>query len=704
MLIMIFAIQTIIVARYAWVQIVWSPELKKLAKEQWNHDIKISARRGEILDRNGATLAISGNAARVEAFSKKIDEAVKKNKTSREEIAAKLAPILNMSKDELLSRLNKKLPSGLPAQTITLARKIEKEQGDAVKELLLPGIIVSEDTKRYYPYDNLASQILGSTDIDGIGRSGLELHYEKDLAGIPGRFIGETDPNKRELPHESSEYNPPRNGNDLTLTIDQNIQFLVEKSLEQGLKQYKAKRISAIVMDPKTGEILAMANKPDFDPNNPIKGNANQSMELWSNRMVNESFEPGSILKVMTAAASIEENQVKSTDTFPCYGSYKVAGVTIRCWKPEGHGIQTFAQILQNSCNVGFMMLGEKLGKETLHKYFDAFGFSKKTGIDYPSEAKGLLRPVEKVGPVELATESFGQGISITGIQYMAALGAIANDGKMIEPHLVKKITYTDDEGNTSVVKEVEPKVVKQVVSVATARRLNEIMESVVTVGAAKQTYIEGYHIGGKTGTAQKAEKGSYVDGKFVSSLATIAPANNPRLVMLVSLDEPDPSNYFSGPTAGPITKQIYEDIFRYLSMQPDYTNSPNVPSAKVVIPELRGTNLEAAKAEFKKSNLNFEINGFGTIVYDMSPKPGTSVDEKTKVTLYMGNGKVNNKTVVVPDFTSMTRKEASDMASSLGLRVEFSGDGIVIGQNITPRTEVDKNTLLNIVLEQSGQ
>ncbi|TDT61863.1 stage V sporulation protein D [Fonticella tunisiensis] len=704
LLLIIFVVQMVIVGRYAWVQIVWSPELQKLAVEQWTQDIKISAKRGKILDRNGDPLALSGNVERVEAFTKSINEAEKNGKITKEEMAEKIAPILGVTKDEVLNKLNKTLPSGLPMSTITLARRIEKEQGNKIRDLNLPGILVSEDTKRYYPNGNLASHILGSTDIDGKGRAGLERYYDKYLAGVPGRFRGETDPYHRELPYTISDYEAPKNGSDIVLTIDETIQFFVEKALEKGLAEYKAKRASAIVMDPKTGEILAMANKPDYDPNNPVVGTVEESTALWRNRMINESFEPGSVLKVITAAAAIEENEVKDSDKFFCSGSYKVADRTIHCWKRTGHGLQTFPEILQNSCNVGFMMLGERLGKEKLYKYFNSFGLGQKTGIDYPAEEKGILMSIDKVGPVELATQAFGQGISVTGIQYATVLATIANDGKMVQPHLVKKIINTDENGNTSVVKEFTPQIVKQVISAETARHMREILESVVSEGGAKKAYIEGYHIAGKTGTAQKVVDGRYAQGKYISSFGSMVPASDPKLVLFVSIDEPDPSNYYSGSTAAPLAKSIYEDLFKYLNMEPDTSGQEQKHVNKVVLPELRGMGIKEAESTLKNIRLNYETDGNGSIVYDMSPKPGVSVDENSKVVLYLGNSKNDNTKVVVPDFTEMTRKEISELAASLGLKVSFNGDGIGVSQDVEPGTEVDKNTTVKIILEQPDE
>lgn len=641
LLVIIFLLQLGIVTRYAYIQIIWSPKLQKWAVEQWTHDIKIDAKRGKILDRNGNPLAVSGNVERVDAFMKDIFDAEKEKKITREEIAEKLSPILGISKETILAKFNKKLSNGQPIGSVTIARRIEKEQGNKIRELKLPGIVVSEDTKRYYPNGNFLAHVLGNTDIDGNGRAGLEYYYNDILKGVPGRFMGETDKFFRELPYRLATYVPPQNGSDIVLTIDEYIQYYTEKALEKGLQEYKAKQISAIVMDPKTGEILVMANKPDYDPNNPVKGSVEEALKLWKNRTVNDSFEPGSVLKILTAAAAIEEGIVSEKDRFVCNGSIKVANRIIRCWRTRGHGIQNFTNILENSCNVGFVILGQKLGKEKLHKYYSLFNLGKKTGIDYPGEALGQVRDVSKVGPVELATESFGQGISVTPIQFITILGSIANDGKMMQPHLVKRIVKTDDEGNTTVVKEFEPKVLKQTISKETANKLLLMLESVVKNGAANKAYIEGYRIGGKTGTAQKVIDGRYAPGKYISSFAAIAPIDDPKVVIFLSIDEPDPSNYYAGSTAAPLAREILEDVLRYMNVQPNIS-STNIPK-EVMIPEVRGKSIELAIKTLKELKLDYETQGNGTIIYDISPKPGIIVKENTKIALYLGTSE--NKT-----------------------------------------------------------
>lgn len=703
-LLIIFLVQAVIVGRYAWVQISWASELQKLAIEQWTSDTRIEAKRGNVLDRNGNYLALSGNVERVDVFMKDVLNAQKKNPNIKQEMAEKLAGVLNMDVVTVLAKLNKTLSNGQPLNNVSIARRIEKNVGNQIRELDLPGIVISEDTKRYYPNGTLLSHVLGTLNSDGDGRSGIELEYNDALKGIEGRSLGETDAYNREQASSLDNYIAPVDGNNVILTIDMSIQYFVEKAIEKGLKDFSAKGITCIVMNPETGEILAMANAPGYDPNNPVPGTVEEALESWKNDAVSKNFEPGSIFKVITSAAAIEENKLTESDTFACGGSYKVADRIIHCWKRTGHGTQNATQILQNSCNVGFMMVGERLGKETLYKYYDSFGLGEKTNIDLPGEENGILQDIKKVGPVELANLSFGQGISITAIQYMTALSTIANDGMMVQPHIVKAITSTDDDGNEKVIKEFGTTNLKQVITKDTSERLRKMLEAVVSVGGAKKAYIQGYHIGGKTGTAQKVINGAYQYGKYISSFAAITPCNDPKFAILVAIDEPDPSNYYSGSTSVPLVREILQDIFNYMNIEPDLSGNDAKSVVDVVIPEVRGCSVEDAKTILKNVSLDYETEGTGSVIYDISPKPGILVKEHTKITLYLGSGASSDETVAVPDFEGMTQKEIRNAAESVGLKVAFTGTGIGASQDIKAGKMVKKSTVINIILEDSDE
>ncbi|KMT21401.1 stage V sporulation protein D [Clostridium cylindrosporum] len=702
LLLIIFTVQLVIIGRYAWVQIMWSPQLQKWAKEQWTYDTKIDAKRGDIVDRNGEPLAVSGNVERVDAYLKDIRKAIDKNKTSKEKISSELAPILGLTQEEILKKLNKTLPNGLPMSSVTISRRIEKDQGDKIRELKLPGIVVTEDTKRYYPGGNSLSQVLGNTNIDGDGRAGIEKQYNQELKGIPGRFMGEADKFHRELPYNMSTYIKPTNGNDVVLTIDQSIQYFTEKALEEAVSKFRAKKANAVIMDPKTGEILAMASKPDYDPNKPVEGSASESMAKWKMPIVNENFEPGSIFKLFTSAAALEENLVTMNDKFVCNGSKRVGDGVRKCWKSSGHGVQTFPEILNNSCNVGYMELGEKLGKDKLYKYIDAFGLGKKTGIDFLGEEKGIIMPLSRVGVVETATIAFGQGVSITPIQFITAIGAFGNNGDVMKPHLVKKITHTDENGNTSVVKDFAPEISKKAISPETSKTIREMMEQVVIDGGSKKAGVEGYRIGGKTGTAQKVENGKYAPGKYVSSFAGIAPIDNPKFVLLLSIDEPDPAvAYYGGQTAAPTAHQLLQDILRYMGVAQDESILPE-NKQKVMIPDVRGIALEEAQKKLRDLKLEVEVVGTGKTVYDISPKPGMSVNQGTKVSLYLGVEENLKGKVAVPNFERMSKAEIEGVCKSLGLSVTFDGEGVAISQDVEPTTEVNKGSTIKITLQNT--
>ncbi|KPU44042.1 stage V sporulation protein D [Oxobacter pfennigii] len=695
--IMISLLIFLLIGRVGYIQLVKGAELQKLAVEQWTNDVKIDAKRGKIFDRNGNELAISANCERVDAYMKDIIKSQIEDPDIKAKIASELAKILGDKEEDILKKLNMTLSNGKPMNSVNIKRRIEKSQADEIRKLKLPGIIVSEDSKRYYPNGSFLSNVLGFTNVDGVGQEGIELKYDSELRGTPGRSIMEADLVRRELPYNISKYIEPVAGNDITLTIDENIQFYVEKAIEDALLVNKAKAVTAIVMDPTNGEVLAMANKPDFNPNTPrdMSGHTDfqDVIKSWSNRSVTYTYEPGSIFKVITAAAALSEGVVSDKDRFTCTGSMIVGDRRIKCWRTKGHGTQDFAQILQNSCNIGFMTLGERLGKEKMYKYIEAFGFGTPTNIDVTFEEGGYKRPVSKMGPVELANLSFGQGITVTPIQMATVFSIIANDGKMMEPHLVKKIQSVDKDGNIIEKKETQPKMVRQVISPEVAKQLRGYLEKVISVGGGKKAYVEGYSIAGKTGTAQKAEGGRYASGKYVASFVGMAPADNPKYVVYVSIDEPDPSNYYAGQIAAPLAGQIFKDIFVNANMKPDNSLKPVI---EVVIPNVIGLPVREAVNNLKNSGFEVEVKDKGTTVIDMNPLAGISVVSGSKVILYTGNGQNYNNKVIVPNLNGMSPKEASEVLSSLDLKLKAIGDGYVteqepqVGEEVTTGSTID--------------
>ncbi len=700
----IFVILTI---RLSYIMIVKRQDYEARAEEQWTSEVKIDARRGRILDRNGSELAVSANVYRVDFDLNSIRAYLKDNELTNSQIAPKIAEALNMKEADVLKKLETKLPSGAPAGSATLVRRIEKDQADKVKDLKIHGVIVSPDTKRYYPNNNFAAHLLGSTNIDGQGLTGVELEYNKELSGIPGMRIAELDSKSNDLPYTISKFVPPVEGKDVVLTIDENIQFFAEKAAEKALKDNKAKATSVLVFNPKNGEILAMANKPDFNPNNPFEGadkftgktEYDKVQKMWRNRLVNDTFEPGSIFKVITAIAAMQEGVVKPDDTFVCNGGLTFGKRKIKCWKTTGHGKLTFPEIIQNSCNVGFMELGEKIGKDKLYKYIDKYGFGKKSGIDLPGEASGIIKNPKNISATDLATISFGQTNTVNSVQYMSAFNAIANGGTLIQPHIMKEITHKDDSGVEVVDRKFEP-TEKAVSDKETTAQLRQYLERVVTAGSAKGTFIEGYHIGGKTGTAQKVnpENGTYEQGKYISSFVGMAPVSDPKITVMITIDEPSNGAYYAGVVTSPVAKSLFTDIFNYLESDFSKENDSAI-IRDVIIPEVRGKSIEEAKKILKDSKLDYNIEGNGTTVKSVKPYPGYSVKEGTKVTLYTNGNDNNKEAVIMPDVRGYSKDAASNLLKGLGISAIFEGEGKVTEQNVPSGELINKGTSVKLTL-----
>lgn len=682
-----------LVGRLSYLTIVKSYEYKSIAENQWTSDVKIEARRGKILDRYGHELAVSANVYRVDLDMNTLRKTQEKNNLTDQDVAVKLSGALNMEKDEVLKILHKKLPSGLPIGSATLKRRIEKEDADKARELKINGVIVSPDTKRYYPNNNFLAHVLGHTRSDGEGLTGVELTYNKYLAGIPGVKISETDNKSQDLPYTISEYTRPVPGKDVVLTIDDMIQHFCEKSAEQALKDNKAKAVTIIAMNPKNGEILAMANKPDYNPNSPwVEGKTfNELQKDWRNRAVSDTFEPGSIFKVITATAAMEEKVIdEETYQITCNGSTTIGNRTIHCWKRTGHGTESFVDILKNSCNVGFMDLGRKLGAEKLNKYIQRFGFGKKTNIDLPGEASGIIKKTENISETDLATISFGQTNTLTGIQYITALNAIANGGTWIKPHVMKEIVHYDDNGQKIVDEKFDDYEKKQVADKEVVDRLRGYLEKVVSEGGGSKAFVEGYNIAGKTGTAQKVIDGRYASGKYIASFGGMAPAEDPKITIFISIDEPDPSNYYAGQIAAPVAKQVFTDIFNYALKE---GQSDNVILKNVVVPEVRGMKKSEAVKVLKEAKLNFEIDDKGENIIDMTPKPGYTVEEGRKIVLYTGTSSNYNKEVVVPNLKGYSKEKAVELLNRLGIEVKIIGSGVVSEQSISAGQKVNRGT-----------
>ncbi|HAT4112817.1 TPA: stage V sporulation protein D [Clostridium perfringens] len=693
--------------RLLYISIFRSKDYKAMAEEQWTNEIQIDARRGRILDRNNRELAVTANVFRVDLDLITLRKYIDKKDTDNIEIAKLLAEALEMDEEKVLSRIELTYPSGNPANSATLIRRIEKEKADKVKELDINGVIVSEDTKRYYPNGDFLSHTLGTTNADGEGLSGLELYYNEELMGIPGVRVSEVAGNSTSNPYSETSFTPPVDGKDMTLTIDENIQYFVEKVAEDALNKHNADSVSIAVMNPNNGEILGMVNKPGFNPNNPYEGSeafkgkdeSAKLQNMWRNTIVSDAFEPGSIFKIITSIAAIEENIAGKDEVYYCDGSLNVAGKNIKCWKPGGHGVQNFNQTLENSCNVAFMEMGAKLGAEKLNEYIKLFGFGTQSGIDLPGEATGIVKNVEDISAVDLATISFGQTNTMNGIQFMTALNAVANGGDLIQPHIMKELSHKDDNG-TKIIDEVfVPKIQENIVDEKSTMRVKEALESTVSNGSSKDAGIEGIKVAGKTGTAEKVdpETGTYGAG-YIASFAGFAPYDNPQVSLIVIIDNPKNGEHFGGIVAAPFAGELFNNIFNYISLNEGQLDAKD---ESVIIPDLRGDKVTSAEKTLNELGINCVIEGDGTFVASVTPIPGYKVKKGDSITLYAGSRfDRNEKEIVVPDFRKLNKEEAEEILKSLGLKGEFEGEGEIKEQSISAGEIIKSGDKIKFKLE----
>ncbi|NNG66055.1 stage V sporulation protein D [Caldanaerobacter subterraneus] len=671
MLFLSFAVVFGLMMRLFFIQVVKGEEYQKMALPQWTLDVSLSGKRGYIFDRNGKVLAENISVSKISVIPKEIPD------SKRQVVAETLASILGLDRQKVLERISNK-----NLQEVLIAKQVDEEKAKAILRLNIDGVIVSEDMKRFYPESTLACHVLGFTGIDNQGLDGVELVFDNFLRGIPGKSTTPMDAIGRKIDTGEEEYFEPLPGYNVVLTIDETIQHFTEKALNQAMVHSKpSKGAVAIVMDPKTGEILALANRPNFDPNNPFEGPEEEWYRRWRNKAISDSYEPGSVFKTITASAALEEKVVSLHEQFYCPGYTTVAGHRINCWAT--HGSEDFVKGVQNSCNVVFVTVGQRLGVEKLYKYIRDFGFGKTTGILLPGEAPGLVLPEERVGPVELATNSFGQGIAVTPLQMITAVAAIANGGKLMQPQIVKAIV--DSKGK--VVKEFKPKIVRRVISEETSATMREILKSVVAEGTGKAGYIEGFDVAGKTGTTEK-----YMPGKYVASFVGFAPADDPKVIVLVVIDEPNnPETHFGSQLAAPVVKSILDDTLKYLEVQPRGVKKPET----VMVPDVRNMKLYEAERIILENKLDFILQGNGDTVFDQVPKPGALVNENTKIILYL-NG-VSTEEVVVPDLKGKSVKEATEILNSLGLRIKIKGTGFAVDQSPKEGTLVKKGEVVEV-------
>lgn len=682
----------VLVGRLAWIQFVHGGELQKKALEVRMRDIPVEAKRGSIFDRNGNELVTSISVDSIYVTPGHVKNA--------REAAEKIAPILGMDEEKLYERLNKK------SSFEWIKRKVDNDIAKQVRELDIPGVGFVEESKRYYLHPTLAPHVLGFTGIDNQGLIGIEKSFDEDLKGQDGRIVIEHDAAGRTIPEALHQYIPAKPGYDLVLTIDETIQYFVERELDKVVAERNPKFALAIVMNPETGGILAMGNRPTFDPNNW----ANEPREIWDkNPAIWYNYEPGSTFKIVTAASALEEGTVHLEDTFHDPGYYKVADRRIRCWKAGGHGTQTFTEVVQNSCNPGFIQVGLDMGQERFYKYIKAFGFGQRTGINLPGEAGGIVIPQKSATNLNIATISIGQSIAVTPIQLLTAAAAVANDGMLMKPQLVTEKRY-----DGKIVEKVKPEKVRQVIAPETARQLRGLLENVVANGTGRNAFVEGYRVGGKTGTAQVVgESGGYVSGRYVASFAGMAPIDDPKIVVLIVIAEPQGGIYYGGQIAAPVFAPIARDTLRYLGLpetpgvkKPKQPWEVEMPREEVYVPNVVNYPTEEAIKSIKAAGLQYQTNGEGNIVYEQTPRAGARVKSGTTVILELqpaaspGNG----DQVTMPNLKGLTIKEAGNLLEELGLRLLPEGSGLAVEQSVKPGSKVKAGTTIKIKFEPPNQ
>lgn len=609
-----------VIIRVFYIQVFEYHKLNQLAHDLWSRDLEIEADRGKIFDRNGEVLADNLTTTSLLLIPNQIKD--------KEITTKRLADVLNISYEDMKKHVYKKTsiervhPEG---------RRLSYDIAEKIQNLQLDGVYLVKESKRNYPYRDLLSHTLGYVGIDNQGLSGLELQYDSYLTGKNGaiQYFSDAHGNRLQM---SDIYKEPVSGMNIHLTVDLNIQKSIEREMDNIVDMFHPEMALAIVVNPKTGEILGMSSTPDFDPNQYQKYDSatlSRNLPIWS------SYEPGSTFKVVTMASAVEEKVVDIFhDRFYDAGKVNVDGSVLKCWKAGGHGDQTFLEVLQNSCNPGFVKLGQLLGKERLFSYINLFGFGEKSGIDLNGEGQGILFPLNRVGNVELATSAFGQGISVTPIQQVMAVSAVVNGGYLYQPYIVKSIS---DNTNT-VVKEYSKVLKRKVISQETSAIMRIALENVVAKGGGKSAYIEGYRIGGKTGTAQKSENGHYLVNNYIMSFMSVVPSNNPEAVLYLAIDNPKNTAMLSSYTTTPIARRILLDIIDALKIEKQdgaidkdlEWNDKEI----YVVSNVIGKSFSAAKKEL--AHFKIITEGEGEVVFEQSPKAGEVLEDGSQIRLFL--------------------------------------------------------------------
>ncbi len=678
--------------RLAWIQFVQGDYLQQKALEVRMQDVPVEAKRGTIYDRNRNELVTSISSDSIYVIPSQVKDP--------KHVANTLAPILETDPGKLLRIVSRR------SSYEWIKRKVKPEVSKKVKELNLEGVHLVEESRRYYRHETLAPHLLGFTGVDNQGLMGIEKSFDDVLKGKPGRILVEHDAAGRNIPDPLHKYLPPEQGNNLVLTLDENIQYFVERELDKVVATYRPKLAVAIVMDPQTGEVLAMGNRPTFNSNNwndVPKSVWDRNPAIWYN------YEPGSTFKIVTTSAAVSEKVVTSKERFYDPGYVKVADRNIRCWKAGGHGSLTFEEVVMNSCNPGFIDIGLRLGKERFYKYIRDFGFGQKTGIDLAGEAKGIIIDEKKATNLNIATMSIGQSIAVTPIQLLSATCAVANGGNLMKPLLVKEII--DNKGN--IVKTFNPEVIRKVLDSETVEQVKKLLENVVSSGTGRNAFVQGYRVAGKTGTAQVVgESGGYVAGKYVASFTGFAPVENPRVAITVMIAEPQGGMYFGGVIAAPVFQAIMQDTLHYLNIpdDPDLIKPPDpkawyeTSKTRIKVPNVVNYPVNEAVRRLRAQGLSFQTRGEGSMVYSQVPQGGAEAMNDVTIILDLNKPKLpGSDGITIPNFKGLTELEAKNLAEELGLRLEITGTGLAASQEPKPGQQLTRGSTVKVEFKPPG-
>lgn len=686
----------LLIARLVKVMVIDSEELENRAASQQTRNTTLSATRGKILDSTGVVLARNATAYKVVIWPSSIKD------DEKERVAKELSSLLDMDYAKVLEKVNAN------KQEIVLARQVERETVDKIESMKLGiGVGTAIDTKRYYSSGSLFSQLLGFTNIDGEGQAGLEQKYEKYLAGKNGRMVTETDGKQNPLPYGVQEIIEANDGCDLILTTDAVMQSALEKACKEALEVNKAASVQGVIMDCTTGEIKAMTTQPYFDPNSPPRNDMALLNSLMRNRVVTDSYEPGSTFKLITLSAALDSHTVNTGTGFYCDGGCTVNGERIKCWRSGGHGSQTLYKAVQNSCNPSFVKMALSMGTETFYDYIYSFGFGSSTGSGITGESAGIVTHQKYITENTLARIGFGHSIAVTPLQLVTAVSAAVNGGKLMQPYVVDSIVAPDG----TVVLKNEPKVVRRVISEETSALVRDIGESVVSEGSGKNAAIPGYRIGGKTGTAQKyGADGKIAQGKLIASFIGFAPADEPKYVCLILVDEPQVGTIFGSTVAAPFVKQVMEEVLRYAGYLPEQA------STSVTVPAVTDITVAEAKRELEKIGLTATYqDDENEIVTAQVPIEGKSVQAGSGVLLYTAMtstpsedilGEQEDEMVIVPDVFDKTKLEANDALKAKGLIIKIDPpdqSGKAIRQSPAAGETVPKGTEVLVEFSNTG-